>query len=173
MRAIRAISAVLMLAALVWGQSDQGVITGTISDSTGAVIPGARVTVREMNTNVSSDWQSNASGTYVAGPLRIGVYEITVETEGFKKSVRAGVEIHPSDRLGIDFLLEVGNIVEVVEVTGSTPLLKTESATLDYTVERQQIEDLPISGRNYQSLALLTAGVAPEIGGRDRGPLGD
>ena len=83
------------------------------------------------------------------------------------------MEIHPSDRLGIDFLLEVGNIVEVVEVTGSTPLLKTESATLDYTVERQQIEDLPISGRNYQSLALLTAGVAPEIGGRDRGPLGD
>ena len=93
MRAIRAISAVLMLTALAWGQSDQGVITGTISDSTGAVIPGARVTVREMNTNVSSDWQSNASGTYVAGPLRIGVYEITVETEGFKKSVRAGVEI--------------------------------------------------------------------------------
>ena len=173
MEAIRGMAAALVLATLAWGQSDQGVITGTISDSTGAVIPGARVTVREMNTNVSSDWQSNASGTYVAGPLRIGVYEITVETEGFKKSVRSGVEIHPSDRLGIDFALEVGNIVEVVEVTGSTPLLKTESATLDYTVERQQIEDLPISGRNYQSLALLTAGVAPEIGGRDRGPLGD
>ncbi|MEZ5365420.1 MAG: TonB-dependent receptor [Bryobacterales bacterium] len=103
----------------------------------------------------------------------MGVYEISVETAGFKRSVKTGIEIHSGDRIGMNFRMEVGNVVEVVEVTGATPLLETESATLAYTVEREQIEDLPISGRNYQSLAQLTAGVAPEIGGRDRGPLGD
>ncbi|MCP5119722.1 MAG: TonB-dependent receptor [bacterium] len=142
-------------------------------DSTGAVIPGSSVTIREINTNITKIVESNASGVYVSGPVKIGVYEIAVETAGFKKSVRTGVEIHPGDRLGINFNLEVGDVVEVVEVTGTTPLLETESSSLAYTVERRQIEELPISGRNYQSLALLSAGVAPEIGGRDRGPLGD
>ncbi len=166
-------AALLFLSAPVLAQQDQGVITGTIMDATGAVIPGAAVSIRETNTGITVDRQANASGTYVSGPLKVGVYEISVETEGFKKSVRSGVEIHAGDRMGLNFNLEVGNVVEVVEVTGTTPLLETESATLAYTVERQQIEDLPISGRNYQSLALLTSGVVPEIGGRDRGPLGD
>ncbi len=167
------IAALLLLAAPILAQQDQGVITGTITDATGAVVPGTLVTIREMNTGITVENQANASGTYVSGPLKVGMYEISVGTEGFKTAVRSGVEIHAGDRIGLNFALEIGNLVEVVEVTGATPLLQTESATLDYTVERQQIEDLPISGRNYQSLALLTAGVAPEIGGRDRGPLGD
>ena len=171
------IALVLMLALAVApvliGQQDQGVITGTVADSTGAVIPGARVSIREVSTGITVEKESNDSGVYVSGPLKVGVYEVTVATEGFKTSVKSGVEIHSGDRLGLDFSLEVGNVVEVVEVTGATPLLETESATLAYTVQREQIEDLPISGRNYQSLAQLTAGVAPEIGGRDRGPLGD
>lgn len=164
---------VLLLALPVAGQQDQGVITGTISDATGAVVPGAEISILEMNTGILVEKQANASGVYVSGPLKVGMYEISVATDGFKTAVRSGVEIHAGDRIGLNFTLEVGNLVEVVEVTGATPLLKTESATLDYTVERQQIEDLPISGRNYQSLAQLTAGVVPEIGGRDRGPLGD
>ena len=155
------------------GQQDQGVITGTIADTTGAVIPGASIAIREVNTNITVQVESNASGVYVSGPPRIGTYEISVETAGFKRYVRSGVEIHAGDRIGIDFALEVGNVVEVIEVTDSTPLLQTESAALDYTVQRKQIEQLPISGRNHQSLALLAAGVAPEIGGRARGPLGD
>lgn len=170
--------AVLCTVLFVWApaldaQQDQGVIAGTITDSTGAVIPGASIVIRNVNTNISVEMQSNASGTYVSRPLRIGVYEVSVTSEGFKKSVQTGIEIHPGDRLGVNIALEVGNVVEVIEVTTTTPLLKTENAALDYTVERQQIEDLPISGRNYQSLAQLTAGVVPELGGRDRGPLGD
>ncbi len=144
------VAALLLLAAPVLAQQDQGVITGTITDATGAVIPGAMVTIREMNTGITVEQQANASGTYVSGPLKVGMYEISVGTEGFKTAVRSGVDIHAGDRIGLNFALEIGNLVEVVEVTGATPLLQTESATLDYTVERQQIEDLPISGRNYQ-----------------------
>ena len=170
-----ALTAILALAVtpVVFGQQDQGVITGTVMDSTGAVIPGAEVVIREINTGITIEKQSNASGIYVSGPLKVGVYEVSVSTEGFKRSVKTGIEIHAGDRIGMNFNMEVGNVVEVVEVTGATPLLETESATLAYTVQREQIEDLPISGRNYQSLAQLTAGVVPEIGGRDRGPLGD
>ncbi len=167
------VAALSVLAGPILAQQDQGVITGTIADATGAVVPGASVTIREMNTGITVQKEANASGIYVSGPLKVGMYEISVGTEGFKTAIRSGVEIHAGDRIGLDFTLEIGNLVEVVEVTGATPLLQTESATLDYTVERQQIEDLPISGRNYQSLAQLTAGVVPEIGGRDRGPLGD
>ena len=154
-------------------QQDQGVITGTVLDASGAAVPGASILIRETNTGIEVRRESNFSGVYVSGPLRVGVYEISVESPGFKKAVSSGVEIHAGDRLGLNVTLEVGEVVEVVEVTGATPLLETESATLSYTVQRQQIEDLPISGRNYQSLAQLTAGVVPEIGGRDRGPLGD
>ena len=153
-------------------QQDQGNITGTVTDSTGAVIPGAAITARETNTNVTLTSSTNESGVYVVGPLKIGTYEVSVETDGFKKSVRAGVEIHGGDRLGLNFQLEIGDLVEVVTVEGTTPVLKTESATLDYIVERKQLEEFPLNGRSYQSLGLLSAGVAPEIGGRDRGPLG-
>ena len=172
-RIVLAAALAMATAPFLFAQQDQGVITGTVMDTTGAVIPGAEVSIREVNTGITVAKQTNASGVYVSGPLKVGVYEVSVSTEGFKRSVKSGVEIHAGDRIGMNFEMEVGNVVEVIEVTGATPLLETESATLAYTVEREQIEDLPISGRNYQSLAQLTAGVAPEIGGRDRGPLGD
>ncbi len=173
MRVLSTLSlAALLLCIPAFGQQDQGNVTGTVTDVTGAVIPGANISAREMNTNVTLTASSNEGGTYVVGPLKIGIYEISVETDGFKKSVRTSVEIHGGDRLGIDFQLEVGDLVEVVTVEGTTPVLKTENATLDYTVERRQLEEFPLNGRSYQSLALLSAGVAPEIGGRDRGPMG-
>ena len=131
---------VLTLAAssILYGQQDQGVITGTVMDSTASVIPGAAVSIREMNTGIVVEKQSNESGIYVSGPLKVGLYEVSVSTEGFKRSVRSGVEIHAGDRIGLNFNLEVGNVVEVIEVTGATPLLETESATLAYTVLRLQ-----------------------------------
>jgi len=154
-----------------WAQRDQGVITGTITDDTGAVIPGAQVRVREINTNFQQSVRTNASGVYVAGPLRLGEYEVSVESAGFKRAVQSGIELHAGDRLGVDISLQVGDVVEVVEVQGAAPLLKTEQSSLDYVVETRSIEQLPLNGRNYQSLAMLTAGVVPQIGGRDLGPM--
>ena len=154
------LASILAVGTAAFAQQDQGNITGTITDSTGAVIPGADITAREISTNVTLISSSNEGGVYVVGPLKIGTYEISVETDGFKKSVRTGVEIHAGDRIGLDFELEVGDLVEVVTVEGTTPVLKTENATLDYTVERKQLEDFPLNGRSYQSLGLLSAGVA-------------
>ena len=164
---------ILLLALLVpagWAQQDQAVITGTISDATQAVIPDATVTARNVDTNISYSAVTNMSGVYVIGPVRIGVYEVSVECEGFKKAVRADVQLHPNDRIGLNFTLELGSLVEVMEVTGATPILQTEESSLSHVVQRRDIEQLPINTRNYQTLALMSAGVVPEIGGRDMGP---
>ena len=162
----------LVAAVSIFGQQDQGNITGTVTDSTGAVIPGVSIAARETSTNVTLLASTNGGGVCVVGPLKIGTYEVTGETDCFEKSVRAGVEIHGGDCLGINFQLEVGDLVGVVTVEGTTPILKTENTTLDYTVQRRQLDEFPLNGRSYQSLGLLSAGVAPEIGGRDRDLLG-
>ncbi|MGH9627122.1 MAG: carboxypeptidase regulatory-like domain-containing protein, partial [Bryobacteraceae bacterium] len=165
---MRILSVLLALSWALNAQQDQGSITGTITDNTGAVVPDALVTARDVNTNIAVSHRTNQDGVYFIGPLKIGVYEVTVESKGFKKAVRGGVDLHANDRLGIDFTLQVGDVVEVVEVTGQAPILETETSSLDYVVSRRQITEFPLNSRNYQTLALLTAGVAPEIGGRDR-----
>lgn len=79
------IAALLFLSAPVPAQQDQGVITGTISDATGAVVPGAQVTIREMNTGITVEKEANASGIYVSGPLKVGMYEISVGIEASRQ----------------------------------------------------------------------------------------
>ena len=116
------------------GQQDQGVLTGTVMDSTGAVIPGATVTATEVNTNITHTAETNMSGVYVIGPIKIGTYDVTVESTGFKKALRSGVEVHANDRIGLDITLELGDIVEVIEVTGATPILQTQEASLSRLV---------------------------------------
>ena len=91
-----------LLVIVASAQQDQGVITGTVMDSTGAVIPGANVTATEVNTNITHTAETNMSGVYVIGPIKIGTYEVTVESTGFKKAVRNGVEVHANDRIGLD-----------------------------------------------------------------------
>jgi hypothetical protein len=161
----------LLMAGTLFAQQDQGFFTGTVADETGAVIPGAEVEAREVNTNIVTSALTNETGTYVLGPVRIGTYEVSVELTGFKRAVASNLEVHPSDRIGLDFTLELGAISDTVTVTSQTPLLKTETSSLDHVVDRQAMEQLPLLDRNYQVLAKLTAGVLPEIGGRDRGPL--
>lgn len=121
-----------MLVPAAWAQLDQAAIKGTISDSTNAVIPNARVTARNVDTNLSHSAVTNLSGVYVIGPVRIGTYGVSVDCEGFKKAVRPGVELHPNDRIGLNFTLELGSVVEVMEVTGATPILQTEEASLSH-----------------------------------------
>lgn len=161
-----------LLALCAPAQQDQGFITGIVRDRSGGILPDAAATARELRTNIPFTARTNQSGVYVLGPLKVGVYELSVERAGFKTAVLGGIELHSSDRLGLDIELEVGEIVETVTVEASTPILVTESATLSYTVQRRPLEKLPLNGRSYQSLALLSAGVAPEIAGRDRGPMG-
>ena len=163
-------AALLLLVAVpcAFAQQDMGYITGLVSDPTGAVIPGAAVTVTEAATGVRTTATTTDTGNYTAGPLKIGVYEVSVEKEGFKRALAKGVQISAQDRRRVDLVLELGQVTESVTTIAEAPLLETESATVGHVVEQQVIRQLPLNSRNYQTLALLAAGTVPAIVTRDQ-----
>lgn len=151
-----------------FAQQDMGYITGRIVDSSHAGIPGATLVVVNKQTGDRTVTISTDTGNYTAGPLKIGIYQIAVELVGFKRATAENIDIHAQDRVRVDFTLEVGEISESVSVYAQTPLLESENPTLGQAVETREIHSLPLAGRNFQKLALLTSGVIPAIGHRDR-----
>jgi len=144
-----------------WGQKDAGAIVGLVRDATGAVIPDAKVTVTDADRGTALTLATNGAGEYVASPLRIGRYTVTVEKQGFKKAVAGPVQVNVQDRVAVDIRLEVGMTAEVVMVTAERPQLETETSELGQVVDSRRINALPLNGRNYAQLALLGTGVAP------------
>jgi len=109
----------------LWAQKDAGAIVGLVRDASGAVVTGAKVTVVDVDRGIQLTLSTNDAGQYVASPLRIGRYTITVEKEGFKKAVAGPVQVNIQDRVGVDLKLEPGMATEVVTVTGQRPQLET------------------------------------------------
>jgi hypothetical protein len=142
------------------GQDPRGTIVGRVVDSTGAAIANAAVeiTSQAMGTKVSA--VSNEAGLYQAAFLIPGKYTVQVELAGFKKFVRQDVEVRVNDRLEIPIALEVGNIEQSVTITGETPLLNTESASLGTVVDGRRVTELPIPHGNPYFLIGLAAGVS-------------
>ncbi|MFY9661319.1 MAG: carboxypeptidase-like regulatory domain-containing protein, partial [Terriglobales bacterium] len=151
---------VLALAAPLSAQKDAGAIVGLVRDSTGAVVADAKVTVTDVDRGVQLTLSTNRQGEYVASPLRIGHYSVTVEKDGFKKSVAGPVQVNIQDRVGVDLKLELGVATEVVTVTGQGSQLETETSELGQVVDARRINALPLNGRNYAQLALLGVGIA-------------
>jgi len=150
---------------LVQAQTNTGTIVGTVSDPTGAVVAGAMVTVTNMGTNISVKANADTAGNYVVTPLAVGLYSVTVEAPGFKKSVRSDIQVNVQDRVRVDATLEVGAVTETVEVAAAAPMLQTDTSYLGQVVESQRIVDLPLNGRYFTRLAVLTAGTAPTPNG--------
>src|SRR5436190_17222464 len=149
-------------------QTTTGSIVGTVSDNSGAAVPGASVTVTNVDTNIATKTTTDSAGQYVVTPLPVGHYSVAVEAQGFKRSVSAGITLNVQDRIGVNVVLEVGQLTETVEVTGAAPALQTDTSYLGQVVESQKIVDLPLNGRFFTRLAVLTAGVAPTApGARD------
>ena len=149
-------------------QTTEGAIVGTVTDPSGATIAGAVLTVANMDTGISVKTTTDAAGNYVVTPLHIGRYMVTVEPAGFKKSVRSDITVNVQDRVRVDAALEVGAVTDTVEVAAAAPLLETDTSYLGEVVESQRIVDLPLNGRFFTRLAVLTAGTAPTpAGARD------
>jgi hypothetical protein len=142
-------------------QKDTGTILGTVRDKSGAVVTGANVTVLDVDRGTTFQTTTNASGEYVAGPLKIGRYRVDVEKAGFKRTSVGPVELNLQERPSVDVTLQVGEIHEQVTVTTQGPQLETESSDLGQVVTGRRIVNLPLNGRNYAQLAQLAAGVAP------------
>ncbi|MCH6554459.1 MAG: carboxypeptidase regulatory-like domain-containing protein [Acidobacteria bacterium] len=151
-------------------QTNTGVIVGTVSDPTGAVIPGATVTITQSEMQIATVLETNAVGNYVSTLLRAGPYEIRVEAPGFQTALRRGVVLHVNDRLQLNFTLQPGAVTTVVEVTGATPLLETQSGDVSSVIGARTIVDLPLDGRRYIDLMLLAPGVVQAEGGPGNNP---
>jgi hypothetical protein len=163
---LQALSTLLLLMALtavppLWAQKDAGAIVGLVRDASGAVVMGAKVTVTDVDRGIQVTLTTNEQGEYVASPLKIGRYSVTVEKPGFKKAVAGPVQVNIQDRVGVDVKLEAGAVTEVIIVTGERPQLETETSDLGQVVDSRRINALPLNGRNYAQLALLGTGIAP------------
>jgi hypothetical protein len=148
----------LLLSAVCWCQAPTGEITGAITDPTGAAVAGATVTLTHPATNMQRSVMSNEAGIFALPALPPGSYDLRVEKPGFTTPVRTGIELQVGQVARLDFGLKVGNVSEVIEVTGGAPLLDTETSGLGTVVENRRIVDLPLNGRNYLQLASLIPG---------------
>ncbi len=139
-------------------------ITGRITDSSGAVIRGANITVTQVDKGVKRDATSSEEGYYTVPLLQPGTYEVTTETAGFKPVTRSGITLRVEQVARIDFTLEVGGVQEKVTVTGEPPLLEASTSSVGQVVDNQKIVDLPLNQRDPLTLALLTPGVIGSVG---------
>jgi Carboxypeptidase regulatory-like domain/TonB dependent receptor len=156
-----------------WAQKDTGNIVGVVRDSGGGVVPGAKVVVRDADRGTTFETTTNGSGEYVAGPLKVGRYTVTVEKANFKTAVAGPVQLDVQGRIEADVKLEIGQISQKVEVTVQNPLLETETSTMGEVMDKTRIETLPLNGRNFAQLAQLGVGVVPsEPGSRVSGSFG-
>ena len=165
-RVLGAFAFVLLLTSAAvpgWPQAVSARLLGTVTDATGAVVPSANLTIRETQTGVSRNVQTNESGNWTVPELAPGVYEVAVEAKGFKKEVRKDVTLLVDTTTRVDVQLQPGAVTDTVEVTGAPPLLQTDTASTGEKIEREVLANVPLisSNRNFQSLLNLAPGVAP------------
>jgi hypothetical protein len=153
------LSIVLLAACTLSAQEYRATILGTLTDPTGASVPGARVTITNIETHVSSSTETGTDGNYVIPFLVPGSYSLRLEKEGFKTTDRSPIELHVNDRSRIDVKLEIGQSTDRVTVTGEAPLLETASSSRGQVVDARAIADMPLNSRNPFTLMNLATGV--------------
>jgi hypothetical protein len=150
---------VSLSAAIALAQTVTGTISGTVKDSTGAVVPGAQVEVLNQDTGIARTAQSDAAGRYSAVLLPLGSYKVTATAQGFQTEVRSGIVRTGGREAVVDLSMSVGATTQTVEVQGEAALINTTSAQIQGLVSGEQIRELPLNGRSYNDLALLNPGV--------------
>ena len=142
-------------------QTSYGSIVGTVTDSTGATIPGAQVTLKNSGTNATQTTQAGAAGTYTFLNLVPGLYSVTVTSPGFKAGSANQIDVTIGGTIRVDEGLQPGEVTETVTVNASSEALQTDSASLGGVVEGRQLEGAPLNGRNVNNLLDFVPGVTP------------
>jgi hypothetical protein len=169
-RALWALTLLLLTVALAPGQVITGTLVGTVRDASGSVIPHAKVTAVLAARNLERTAETNSDGEYTLSFLPVGTYNVSVTMAGFETAVESAVALQIDQRARIDFALTVGAVSQQVMVSGSgSPLLATDSSNIGDTLEQTQVTGLPLKGRQFIELVLLSAGVTPEIPGQTGG----
>ncbi len=171
-RFLERIAFAFLVAALCWSpvrltaQTVNGAFHGTVTDASAGVIPGATVEVKNLATGASRQATTNDTGFYTITQLPPGHYAFTISKQGFATATKADVELLVNQDAEADYTLKVGQVTQQVEVTSAPPPLQTASATLGQVIGSQQVVDLPLNGRQFTQLVLLTPGAAPKESGQ-------
>src|SRR5262245_7445942 len=162
-RSILILALLLAGASSAFAQFDSASVVGTVRDTSGALVPGAKVTLTSADTGISVSKTTGDAGTYEFVAVRPGIYVVTAEKTGFALALVDNVSVQVAARLRVDLQMPVGQVTEKVEVTASSPLLETDSSQRSQVITGDQTRALPLISREYSSLALLTTGV--KLGG--------
>src|SRR5271157_951795 len=154
-----AIATSLVTGVSLRAQVDTGSILGTVKDQSGAVMPGAKVTLTNEGTSLAFSTTTGPDGTYVFNPIRIGTYSVSAEASGFAKAVQSGLSLNIDQKLVVDLTLKPGAVTQTIEVTAAAPVMQTEDASVGQVISERNVVDLPLNGRNFTFLAQTVAGV--------------
>jgi carboxypeptidase family protein/TonB-dependent receptor-like protein len=157
---IKKLIVISLLAACALAQTDRAIVTGTVTDSSGAAIPGAKVTARNVATNVGASTETTSSGDFAIPALPVGTYEVRIEKQGFKAAVRSEVILNSGASVSVNATLEVGAVSESVQVAATLELLQTSTAKVTTAVSNKLVDELPLvvggAMRGAFDLALIT-----------------
>jgi Carboxypeptidase regulatory-like domain/TonB dependent receptor len=168
MKIIRAgllISGMICLATGMWAQTQEGRISGRVTDQTGAVVRNAKITVENVATRVKRVVETNSDGEYFVSALDPGTYKVSAEATGFKKAVSTPILLEVSRDIRVDLPLQPGAVVETMEVSAEGQLADTTDTTLNGVLSNKAISELPVQGRDFQNLLELHPGVQRTPGG--------
>ena len=151
--------AFVALVPAAYSQTATGEFSGNVIDASGAVVASAKVTATSVETGATREVRTDQGGNYVLTFLQPGVYNLSAEAPGFRKTVQNNIELRINQRAEVNLALQVGHVTEVAEVTGAAPLLENQSSSLGTVIDTQLTSELPLNGRNFVQLATLSPGV--------------
>ena len=162
---------IVALSGVLFSQTTNSAITGSVTDTTGSSIPGAAIKLVNLATRVERTTESLANGEYRFFPVNAGTYEVAVEKNGFRKHVQSRVIVGVADMVKVDVLLQVGDVATSVEVSDEAPLLQTQETSVGGAITGAELTRLPVNGRNYTRLILLLPGTSDRAKSQTNGTM--
>ncbi len=169
---MRLLALILLLGwagSMLFGQTSTAVIVGTVRDSSGAVVPGAHIVVVNTGTNVEFPIDTDNTGSYYVPSLIPGRYQVTASKSGFAGVSVSDVLLEVGQTVRVDLVLRVGQITQTVKVEATTQMVQSDNATVGQVIERREVQELPLNGRDFTNLMKLNVGVTEVSGGANTG----
>ena len=167
--ALLALLGMVVSAPSMFGQTDQGTITGVVQDPSGAVIGNASVTLANLDTGQEFKTKTDGGGVYVFSPIKIGKYKITAASPGFQTTTQTNLQVNIQQRLNVVISMKPGAASETVTVSTEAPLMQTQESSVGQVMDTETINSVPLNGRNWVYIAQLSAGTAVSEGSRGGG----
>ncbi len=163
-RSACATGAILLIAAGMALAQTTAAFRGTVTDASGAVAPNVNVVATHEGTGFKREARTNDTGSYVLASLPVGTYSLSAEATGFKRKALTGIVLEVNQQARVDLVLEIGQVTETVTVAGAQPLLQTENASVGQVIDNTYNTQIPLNGRDFSQLILLTPGAVTRPG---------